>query len=91
MTFVLILVASFCKYLVTYLCVTVFARSVDCMFCMNHISVFIFLFIVGVFCTFFTGGAAEKAGLHSGDKIIKVFTLIFFISYLQVDTVYLYD
>jgi hypothetical protein len=29
------------------------------------------------FCTFFTGGAAEKAGLHSGDKIIKVFTPCF--------------
>jgi hypothetical protein len=29
------------------------------------------------FCTFFTGGAAERAGLHSGDKIIKVFTPCF--------------
>jgi hypothetical protein len=48
---------------------------------MNHIYVLIFLFIVGVFCTFFTGGAAERAGLHSGDKIIKVFTLYFTLLY----------
>lgn len=44
---------------------------------MDHIYVPIFLFIVGVFCTFFTGGAAERAGLHSDDKIIKVFTPYF--------------
>lgn len=34
------------------------------------------------FCTFFTGGAAERAGLHSGDKIIKVFTPCFVIFFI---------
>lgn len=49
---------------------------------MDHIYVPTFLFIVRVFCTFFTGGAAERAGLHSGDKIIKVFTPYFVLPFL---------
>jgi len=36
------------------------------------------------FCTFFTGGAAERAGLHSDDKIIKVFTPHFVLPFLLV-------
>jgi len=36
------------------------------------------------FCTFFTGGAAERAGLHSDDKIIKVFTPYFVLFLLLV-------
>ena len=41
-----------------------------------------FLFIVGVFWIFFTGGAAERAGLHSDDKIIKVFIPFFSLPFL---------
>ena len=57
---------------------------------MDHIYVPTFLFIVGVFCTFFTGGAAERAGLHSDDKIIKVFTpyFILIISCRWIGSVY---
>jgi hypothetical protein len=38
------------------------------------------------FCTFFTGGAAERAGLHSGDKIIKVFTPCFLFYFVLLVT-----